>query len=336
MFSFILGRKRIKPDNEHIRIIGRAEKLANKKIRFDWPGIEFAINFTGTYCAIYLEDKGNDYHVVVDGMEMPRVVTKHGKRKYVLAKKLKKSPHTVIVTKRTETYDGIGVFNGFQISGVINEPPRMPKKKIEFIGDSLTVGFGIEGPCIDCPSDTERQYKNNYMSYAQVASRALDASCHIIAVSGRGMVKNYGETTGRSIENMPYLYDRVICTKSEPKWNFIKFVPDAVVINLGTNDFSAEPKADEKEFINSYLDLIKRVRFNYEKAAIFLVSGPVIGEILHPIVDKIAEMACDVNLHRVKLSPVPESDMGCQWHPNVSANKKMAAELVVAMMRSGF
>ncbi len=336
MFSFLIGRKRIKPDNEKIRVIGRTERIKGGRLRFDWPGTEFAINFTGTYCAVYLDDGGNDYHVIVDGTEMPRISTKKGKRKYIVAKNLKKSPHSVIITKRTDTYDGIAVFEGFEISGTLNDPPKMPRKKIEFIGDSLTVGFGIEGPCIDCPPDTERLYKNNYFAYSQVASRALDASCHVIAVSGRGMVKNYGEKTGRSKENMPYLYDRTVCGSPEPKWNFIKYVPDAVVINLGTNDFSTEPKADETEFINQYLELIKKIRSNYEKAKIFLVSGPVMGEILHPIVDKVAQASDDCNLHRVKLSPVPDSDMGCQWHPNVSANKKMAAELVVAMMRAGF
>ena len=50
-------------------------------------------------------------------------------------------------------------------------------------------------------------------------------------------------------------YDEVL-------WDFSRWIPDLVVINLGTNDFHLGPPPEE-EFIRAYLELIGTVRDNY-------------------------------------------------------------------------
>jgi hypothetical protein len=59
---------------------------------------------------------------------------------------------------------------------------------LEFYGDSITCGYGNEGtpPC-DFTAGTE----NNWLSWGPMTARALNASVHVEAWSGKGVVR-YG------------------------------------------------------------------------------------------------------------------------------------------------
>jgi len=319
----------IDPNNPDILYTGRVDFTNPLAPRFDWPGVMVQANFTGTCCGIILEDSGsNDYNVFIDGRQMKNIKAKKGLSVYMISRSLKTGSHSLLITKRTEGYDGICSFKGLVIAKgeSILPPPQRPKKKIEFIGDSITVGFGIEGPGIKCSE--ERKYKNNYLAYGPVASRMLDAECHIEAISGRGVVRNWAEKGKVSNDPMPSYFNRTCQNDPDLKWDFKSWVPDAVVINLGANDFSTEPKPDRDVFITGYLDLIKTVRNHYKDADIFCVLGPAQQPPFYDYMDIIFSQVNDRKVHKLTLRPVPQDELGCDWHPNVKANKKMADELV--------
>lgn len=61
-------------------------------------------------------------------------------------------------------------------------------------------------------------------------------------------------------------------------WSCFRGVGVAVIINLGTNDFSTQPNPDKAVFIEAYVALIARIQKSHPHAQIFAVCGPMIGQ----------------------------------------------------------
>ena len=78
--------------------------------------------------------------------------------------------------------------------------------------------------------------------------------------------------------------------------DFTQWIPDYVVINLGTNDFSEPPIPSKEDFISKYFELLNRVRFYYLNALIFCISGPTQSEpfftYMNEIFTKIFSIIC--------------------------------------------
>ena len=155
-------------------------------------------------------------------------------------------------TKVVENYVTLHGFEGDDTMQV-SLPKILTKKrrKIEFLGDSITAGFcnmckvepNICGPDPDHGITCEAQ-QHFSSSWANLICEHFQADCHIEAWSGFGMYENCcgGDTI------MPDIYERTLATipsanPNDPHgtikdnlWNFKSWIPDIVVINLGTND----------------------------------------------------------------------------------------------------
>jgi len=59
-----------------------------------------------------------------------------------------------------------------------------------------------------------------------------------------------------------------IASENEVRWDFKVWNPQVVVINLGTNDFSEDFIPDRNEFVNAYINFIRRIQGNYIDAKI--------------------------------------------------------------------
>jgi lysophospholipase L1-like esterase len=195
-----------------------------------------------------------------------------------------------------------------------------------FVGDSLSVGYGVEGKSIKC--DSERKYKNNRLSFAAVTALELFADYHVIAVSGRGVVRNYNDPKQASDRPLPSYLDNTLYNDDSVKWNHASWVPDMIVVNLGTNDFSTEPKPGKKEFLKGYRDLTAKLRKLYPKAQIYCCTGPAQSEPFFIYMDEFFEKNKDKKLYRVNMSMMTEKDWGCDYHPNIKAAERMAGEFI--------
>ena len=68
------------------------------------------------------------------------------------------------------------------------QPAGVPGGKIEFVGDSITAGFRIYGVgSFDSVGDHDAK-----ASYGWLAADRLGAQARLIAITGRGLVKNFG------------------------------------------------------------------------------------------------------------------------------------------------
>ncbi len=320
----------IDADHPYIQFVGRFDFSNPQKVKFDWPGVFISTKFIGESIVVRLNDDSNEYSVVVDN-SLPKLLRKDtAENLYSVEGLVDSVPHTITIHKRTETFVGVGEFEGFILDGKgeLLPPDKRPERRIEFIGNSITCGYGVEGDSPDCHFSPVTENAN--LSYAAIASRELNADYHLIAYSGRGVVRNYGDSNKISVEPMPALYDRICFNDTISKWDFTKWIPQVVVINLGTNDFSTQPFPDKNVFQNAYKNLIDRVRNLYPGVAVFCICGPMIEEPCKSyikeviILDQKGKRDRNVFFVEIPRSTLADADWGCDWHPNVSGMIKIA------------
>jgi lysophospholipase L1-like esterase len=321
----------IVPADPLIRYTGRFDfsDLA-RGVSFDWPGTTIEAAFEGTSCAVQLTDGKNDYNVYVDGQPMP-VLRTGAETLYTVAQGLPEGRHTVRLTRRTESGWGEAVFKGFVLDKgrKLAELPPRPERGLLFIGDSFTTGYGNEGQ-LGCSFSRETQ--NIERTYAALVSQELGAEYEIVAKSGRGVVRNYGEPTTTSAKPMPAYLGQAKAEKEQPVWDFGRWVPDAVIINLGTNDFSTEPSPPEQVFAQGYEALIADVRRVYPNVPIFCVAGPRMRGPANAYIQAIVDRQRAKDGGRTHLALIQDTlqmpaDYGCDSHPGITGHRKMADQL---------
>jgi lysophospholipase L1-like esterase len=211
-------------------------------------------------------------------------------------------------------------------------PPAMPVRKIEFIGDSMTCGYGVE--TTDEKEDFSDETENHYYTYAALTARALKAQHVVVARSGIGIYRNYnGPKTGNA-DCMPRVYDQTLFGVESEKWDFSQYTPDVVCVNLGTNDVSTDPY-DKTMLENAYRDFYYTLRAKYPEAKIVFLSGcALVGTRLEHIqyamdgVVRQARLKGDTNVYRFDMShQTGDLGYGAKWHPSLWQQEKMAGEL---------
>lgn len=317
-----------------IRYTGRVDRRDPNRPAFDWPAVTIEATFEGTTLAVLIEDGLNSYNVVLDDQHSV-LHTQPGVNRYIMAEGLADGRHTFRMTKRTETFYGTPVFLGFELDAGrdLAPPPPESERRIEFIGDSITAGYGSEGLSPTCTYSKETE--NVELTYAAVAANDLDAAYTVIAVSGVGIVRNYNTTGKMSPGTMLSYYELTTTDNGSERWDFSRWVPDAVVINLGTNDFSTAPHPAGEVFLQGYTELIIKVRNRYPDAHIFAIAGPIMvdpaEDTIRSVVTQMREVLRDERVHFVKIEnnlQLSETDYGCDWHPNASGHRKIAEQLI--------
>lgn len=318
-----------------VRFLGRVDRSDPDAPRFAWSGTGLAARFSGTELAVRLGG-GQQYTVVVDGVVGPTLISSGGAD--TIATGLSAGEHQVEIHRRTEASLGESVFRGFELgSGRLLAPPPAAERRIEIIGDSISCGYGNEGADMNCgfSADTE----NHYLSYGALAARELDAELSTIAWSGKGVVCNYGDGEGSCVDPLPTYYERTLPKDAASRWDFSSWQPDAVVINLGTNDFSTEEDPTQEDFEAGYVALLETVRDANPDAIILCTVGPMLsGEDLdtaRSYIEGAVEARVEAGDSRVKtfeLAPTVASDgYGCDWHPSLRTHEIMADTLTAAL-----
>lgn len=175
---------------------------------------------------------------------------------YVVADHLSPGTHTIQVLKRSEVGMAKLAVTGveFPDGGKLLAPPADTNtRKIEVIGDSITCGFGDMAP--DSGTAFTTQYEDGLHTYATIAARALNADINVTAQSGYCIWKS---TNGPA---MPQFYDQIcgINSYNTAAWDFTKYQPDVIVLNLGTNDNQIASDADQATFEQAYTTFLNHI-----------------------------------------------------------------------------
>lgn len=229
----------ISPSNPLIQYTGRVNFSNPESPLMVYPGTQVAIAFTGTSLQMKAKPGSGYFNVEIDNLPVTKVQVAPGDSVVTLATGLSaRHAHTARIYLAYEGYEYRPELHGFVIddtAAVVALPPRS-KRKIEFIGNSITCAFGSEAESRYCKFSYATE--NHYLSYASLLCRMLDAEEMCVARSGIGAYRNYNGPSGGSKDNMNYWYDYTCYGDTTQRWNFSLFRPDIICVNLGTNDLS--------------------------------------------------------------------------------------------------
>ena len=320
----------VRADAPEVEYTGRTVAGDAGNVDYDWTGTYFRTILDGDRLDAEISVTGESwFNVFADGKLMKKFGVASTDTVVTIAEGLGSGKHDIMVQKCTEGEYGRVSVRGFVLpSGCSLEyPESMPERHIEFIGNSLTCGFGTEGKDRNEPFKVSTENCN--LSYATIVSRYFDAGYTLIAHSGQGAVRNYGDSLRVSEVCMQ---ERMLRTfdSDTVAWK-PSYVPDLVVINLGTNDFSLPPYPTEEEFVDGYCNLLSQVRTLYGDIPVICVCPPTTGEPLNGYLRKAKDRMEGSPVYVIELTKGlynDTSDLGSAWHPNYSGQLKMAMGLI--------
>lgn len=213
--------------------------------------------------------------------------------------------------------------------------------KIEFIGDSITCGYGVDDEVGEHSFSTATEDVTK--AYAYQTAEKLQADYSMVSYSGYGIITGYTENDQKLLTHLvPDYYELVgksegkfggLLAPQSLKWDFSKFVPELIVVNLGTNDdsYTKEDAAKQAEYAREYKRFLKQVRACNEKAAILCTLG-IMGDRLFPFVEQAVQAyrleTGDTNISVMKFDVQQEADgFAADFHPSQATHRKAAGKL---------
>lgn len=347
-----LSEQEFVPSTENVKLLGRTYLLDDTLwLALSGTGIEFT--FTGTkaeitligdnvataswgernYCrvGIYVNDK-----LVFD------TLVKEEKKTITVYESDKEQITTVRVVKLSEAGNstvGIGKIKVNSIGTI--QPTEAKAHRIEFIGDSITCGYGIDG---SRDEGFTTATENITKTYAYKTALDLNADYSMFALSGHGIISGY-TSYGKLNEYqlIPKLYETLgtsggglfqgTVKANSLKWDFKNYVPEVIVINLGTNDgsYTGRSKAKLAEFSKGYVTFLKQVRKKNPKATIVCTSG-MMFDVMFPSIESAiktyTKKTGDKKVYSMKFDdPLSQDGFGASWHPSEKTNIKAAKKL---------
>jgi hypothetical protein len=269
----------IAPNNSSIQYLGRFDQSNPLLPRCEWTGSHIKVAFTGTSVSATVVSNAKVYlDILVDSVRVKVDSATTVSRAIVCATGLANATHQLVIYVRSE--DGILTFEGLTLDdgAAVASPGPQPSHKIEFIGDSYTVGYANEatnsGVCGN--NAAIAAVTDNYRSWAPRAARACNAEYIEVAKSGWGLVRDCW-TPATSDSTIATLYFRTLVNSKTPLWNFASWKPDLVCMCIGTNDFincntysAATQLADSASFVKGYCAFLDTVRSKYSGVKIIL------------------------------------------------------------------
>ena len=244
--------------------------------------------------------------------------------------------------KLSECTQSLMALAGMETDGRIAPLPEF-SRRVEFIGDSITCGYGVEA------ANGEEQFttatENAWKSYAGLVSEKLGLDRMLSSYSGHGIVSGYTDNPEKPnlSELVPPFYEKVGRNGfrlpsgrevTDIPWDFSRWQPDQIVVNLGTNDLSwCQDDADRKmKYRKQYAAFLKTVRKNNPHARILCVLG-LMGEglnsdMLAAVEDYIRETGDD----RIRGVALKEQDwqkngFGANYHPSEATQRELAEQI---------
>jgi hypothetical protein len=321
---------------------GRVEKLQNNSVVLIGTASSVSFNFTGNECAITLQSVDSYEHhnyvsLVLDGKYIGKVrVEKGDAQSFPVKITSNKKVHTLGIYKTTEAHSGGVLFVG--TTAKLTSITAKKKKKIEFIGDSITCGAASDPSDIPCDKGEYLDHHNGYYAYGPVLSREIGVDYLMSSVSGIGMYRNWNDEN-KDEAIMPDVYENLYLTKdaSKPKYDFA-FQPNIISIALGTNDFSGGDGKKERlpfnaeKYVSNYITFIKMLYKHNPKVQIVITNSPMVnGEraiVFEDCLNKV-KAAFDADKTRKPILIFkfkPMTPKGCSGHPDIADHKVLADE----------
>lgn len=348
------SEKSFLPKETYVRTIGRTAQVDNTLwLVHSGTGCEFT--FTGTSATIKIKPdssfmtRSNQARVAiyVNGERVVDDMVDKMEKVYTVFERAEAEECTIKVVKLSEAaYStfGITAIEATCIGDI--KPTKGSERLIEFIGDSITCGYGVND--LDSSHHFSTTTEDATKTYAYKTAEKLEADYSFVSLSGYGIISGYsGDGNKQAEQTIPKYYDKLgnsggtylgSSVAQETTWDFTMHQPEVIVINLGTNDNSyvKNDPAKKEEYTAAYTAFIKQVREKNPDAAIFCTLG-IMGAELYPCMEDAVEQyvkeTADAKVHTMKFDTQSMADgIAADWHPSEKTHEK-AAEKLAAKIR---
>lgn len=326
---------------DHVKLLGRTHTadnilwltLSGSGIEFTYTGKSLRISLCGREAAALPDNRDNYARIAVyvnNFRILDELVDSPVKTLTILDSE-KPTKISVRLLKLSECAMSVCGISGLitDDSGTFSPAPAKPHR-IEFIGDSITCGYGIDDENFEHHFSTSTEDVTK--AYAYKTACALNADYSLFSISGYGIISGY--TANASVicdhqripdyyKSLGFSYDTFdgILKPEQVSWDFCRFDPDVIVINLGTNDdsYCQDDTCKQEVYARAYEEFLSTVRNANPRAALFCVLG-LMGRRLYPSIEKACrhfrETTGERNLYHLAL-PEQDGTIGyvADYHP---------------------
>ena len=332
----------LKATEENVRYIGRnLEQNGTAWLVQSGSAVEFTINAKSAEVTITGDSGINNgpeyaprYAVLIDGEIIADEIMTDKTRTIELFSGETSRTATVKVIHLSEANQGAVGVTGIKVDSDSPSPVvPTPEKdlRIEFIGDSITCAYGVEGAS---QNESFKTTTENFMkSYAYLTAQKLDADYSAVCYSGHGIISGYTSGDKNTDSLVPPFYELVGKPADyQQPWDFSAKPNDVVVINLGTNDSTYIDKDFENrapEFTEAYEDFLGQIRKNNPDAYIICTLGTMGGDKEYDcIVEAVDNYKKNTGDERVmsywSVTHTQADGFGSDWHPNAGTQQRSA------------
>lgn len=312
-------------------------------------GVEFT--FTGTACSVTITGDSSSTNpsakdnqaraaIYVNGERVIDDMIDNAEETYEVFKSDSEKTVDVKIVKLSESPHSTFAISDITVTGKDVKPAENKDKLIEFVGDSITCGYGVDDEVKEHNFSTTTEDVTK--AYAYKTAQLLNADYSMVSFSGYGIISGYsnGETKV-SAQTVPQFYTKLGYSWSSNEgfspaslsWDFSRRQPDVIVINLGTNDDSYTKNIEERclEYQEEYVNFLKTVRENNPDATIIGTLG-VMGQDLCPYVEaaikQYSEETGDTNVAYMMFDQQDQRDgLAADWHPTEATHEKASQKL---------
>lgn len=350
----------------HYKVHGRTDYSQNPLPLF-WNGSAIEVNVTGTELWIDI-DVDFDYHepwvcCAINGAVMSRQMLMSGSYSLCLFRGM--SPEAVKNVQFVRELQAMSeddachiLICGFRTDGDFFPVPER-SLKLEFIGDSITSGEGTYGAKAD--TDWIPMYMSVSRNYAALTAQALNAEVRLLSQGGWGVLCGWDNNPRH---NLPSYYTQICglaggplnealgAQKDQP---FSDWQPDAIIVNLGTNDCSAfsqpawsDPETGEtfKQRLNEdgsfhaddlarfekavvdFLHVLRRCNPSSYIVWTYGMLGYNLSLAIADAINTFREQTGDIRTFFLQLPNTTEETVGSHMHPGFASHKRAAKVLI--------
>lgn len=303
-------------------------------VEFTVTGKSATVTLAGDSSINNSEDYRPRYAVLLDGEIIEDSVMSTSEKTLTLFEGETSRTSEIRIIHLSEAMNGaVGVKNISVTSDKAVPISPLPEKSlsIEFIGDSITCAYGVEG--LSSYESFKTTTENFMKSYAYLTAQKLNADYSAVSYSGHGIISGY--TSSGDINTDSLIPDCYELTGKLPdyskSWDFSTHTHDVVVINLGTNDssyVSKDPENRSQEFIDGYISFLKTVREKNPEAYIICTLGTMgddLYEYVQNAVEQYSTSTGDMRIMSYKSAVQnPADGIGSDWHPSAVTQQKSA------------
>ena len=234
--------------------------------------------------------------------------------------------HLFEIIKLTESENNSLAFLSAETDGDFLPADPCRGLKIEFVGDSITTGFGVL--CRKEYGEYKTKEQDVTKAFPYLTARALGATYNVIAAGGWPIYKSKYAPYA-----IPDYYEGVDLTRNTEKWDFSAFHPDLIVVTLGTNDFSYLADLSEEERAKEHAEVKRRFlsflrRLLTQNAKIVLVYGFFPYPDLGVMTEEVKTELKDPRVSTLSVQSAASLGNVRAGHPGRVTHKKAAARLI--------